>query len=335
MPPIPAPFALLQMITGSMVTQAVYAAAELEIADVLNEGPMTATQVAERVHAHPETTYRLMRLLASYGLFTEGDDGRFDLAPIGDALRADAPLSMRPIALLIGDPTHWEDWSHFTDAVRTGEPAVDKLRGMSTWEYVMANPEYGAVFFAGMGALSTLETEPVLAAYDFSRFDRIVDVGGGLGVLLSAVLGKAQNATGVLSAPPSVEAGQEALERAGIADRCTVDGRQIFEAVPADGDAYLVKHVLHDWPEQQVRKVLENIRAAISPTGKLLVMEFVLPEGDQPHTGKLIDLWLHLLVGGRERTEAQYRELFASTGFRLTRIIPTEIPLSIIEGEPI
>src|SRR6201999_1609947 len=124
---------------------AVYAAAQLGIADVLAEGPMTSSEVAERVNAHPETTYRLMRLLASHGLFSEGENRRVELAPGGDALRADAPLSMRPIALLIGDPTHWEDWSHFTEAVRTGEPAVDKLRGMSTWEYVMANPEYGNI----------------------------------------------------------------------------------------------------------------------------------------------------------------------------------------------
>lgn len=335
MPPIPAPFALLQMIMGSMTTQAVYAAAKLGIADVLAEKPMTASEVAERVNAHPEMTYRLMRLLASNGLFTEGEDRRFELAPLGDALRADAPLSMRPFALLIGDPIHWEDWSHFTESVQTGEPVVEKLRGMTTWDYVGANPEYGAVFFGGMGALSTLETEPVLAAYDFNQFKRIVDVGGGFGAMLTAILGKAPNATGVLSAPPSVEGAQHALEQNGVADRCTVDGRPFFEAVPADGDAYLLKHIIHDWPEQQCRKILENIRAAINPDGKLLVMEFVLPEGNEPHTGKLVDMWLHLLVGGRERTEAQYRELFASAGFRLTRIVPTETPLCIIEGEPI
>jgi hypothetical protein len=317
-----------------MVTQAVYAAAQLGIADTLTEGPLTADEIAKKVDAHPEMTYRLMRMLAGYSLFAQRDDERFELDTLGEFLRSDSPMSVRPFALLMGHPVHWEDWAHFTETVRTGEPAIPKLRGMSTWEYVGSNPEYGAIFGRGMGNLSTLETESVLAAYDFTRFNKIVDVGGGLGMLLAAILGKATGATGVLSAPPSVEAAQAVLQQAGVADRCTIESASFLEAIPPGGDAYLVKHVVHDWPEAEALQILNNIRAAISPKGKLLVMEFVLPEGEGPHHGNLTDLWLHLLVGGKERTAEQYRQLLASAGFRMMSVTKTDTPLSIIEAEP-
>jgi SAM-dependent methyltransferase len=335
MPSVPAPFALLELIQGAIVTQAVHAAAKLGIADTFRDGPLSADQVAEQVGANPDATYRLMRLLASHSIFAERPDGRFELTPMADALRADSPMSMRRIALLMGHPIHWEDWSYFTETVRTGEPSFPKVRGMGAWEYFGANPEYGAVFFEGMGNLSELETEPVVAACDFSRFNRIVDVGGGVGTLLAAILSKASNAKGVLFAPPSVEDAQGLLEHAGVADRVTIESGHFLESVPAGGDAYILKHIIHDWPEAQAVEILRNVRKSIAPGGRLLIMEFVLGEGNEAHSGKLVDLWLMLLVGGKERTEAQYRELLASAGFRLTSVTPTASALSIVEAEPV
>lgn len=331
---VPPPLELLEQIQGSILTQAIYVAAELGIADRLADGPLTAAQIAERVQAHPEATYRLLRLLASYSIFAERDDGRFELTPKADALRSDSPMSMRQIAVLMGHPIHWEDWSRLDESVRTGEPSMPKHRGMSAWDYFQANPEYGAVFFSGMGNMSDLETEPVVAGYDYSRFGKIVDVGAGRGTLLAAILRQAPSAKGVAFAIPSAEDARQVLDQAGVADRCTVEEGSFLDGVPAGGDAYLLKHIVHDLPEPETLTVLKNIRKAINPKGRLLLAEFVLGKGNDPHPGKLVDLWLMLLVGGKERTAEQYADLFAAAGFRLTRVVPTASPLSIVEAEP-
>lgn len=332
---VPPPLALLDHIQGAMVTQAIHAAAKLGIADVLEDGPLTVDEIADRVSANPETTYRLLRLLASYSIFAQNDDGRFELTPMADALRSEAPLSMRRIALLMGHPIHWEDWSHFTESVQTGEPSLPKYRGKSAWEYFMSNPEYGAVFGQGMANLSELETDAVVGAYDYSQFDKIVDVGGGIGVLLARILTEATTSKGVLFAPPPGPDAQRVLESSGVADRCTIENGSLFEGIPAGGDAYILKHIVHDWPEPQAVQILKAVREAISPKGKLLVMEFVLSEGTAPHPGKLVDLWLMLLVGGKERTANEYSELLQKAGFRLTGVTETSSPISIVEAEPV
>ncbi|GGM05622.1 MULTISPECIES: methyltransferase [Micromonospora] len=331
---VPAPFALLDLIQGSMVTQAIHAAATLGIADTLAEGPLSAEEIATRVGSHPDATYRLLRLLASRSIFVERD-GTFALTPMADALRADAPMSMRRIALLMGHPIHWEDWNHFTETIRTGEPSLPKVRGMSAWEFFGTNPGYAQVFFEGMGNLSEMETEPLVEAYDYTRFNKIVDVGGGQGTLLAAILNKATDAKGVVFAPSVAEVAQQVVEQAGVADRCTVEPGNFLESVPTGGDAYLLKHIVHDWPEAQAVEILKKVREAAGPGSKLLLMEFVLPEDNEPHSGKLVDLWLMLLVGGKERTAAQYSDLLAKAGFRLTGVTTTTSPIAIVEAEPV
>lgn len=327
--------AVLELSMGSMLTQAIYVAAELKIADALHERPMSAEEVAQRVNAHPEATYRLLRLLSSYQIFEEGRDGRFKLTPMADALREDSPNSMRRIAVLMGHPTHWEDWSHLVDSVRTGEPALPKLRGMNAFEYLESNPDYAMIFFGGMSNLSELETAPILAAYDFSRFRTIVDVGGGRGALLAAILQRAKKSRGVLFDARAVESGAESLlSDAGVMDRCTIESGGLFDPVPPGGDAYLLKHIVHDWPDAKVLEILKNVRDAIGPDGRLLLAEFVPPPGNGLHPGKLVDLWLMLLVGGKERTSVQYSELLASAGFELDRVVQTASPISIVEARP-
>lgn len=332
----PAPFALLELSLGSMVTQAIYVAAELRVADALKDGPLTPQELAREVDADPEALYRLLRLLASYSIFAEQKDGRFKLTPMGQALRADVPNSMRDIAVLMGHPIHWEDWSHLVDSVRTGEPSLPKLRGMGAFDFLEANPEYGAVFTAGMANMSDTETLPVLAAYDFSKFGTIVDFCGGHGGLLAGILGKAKTARGILSDPRvGTNGAKEFLQEAGVADRCSVVDVGLFDPVPPGGDAYILKHIVHDWPEDKALEILKNVREGINPDGRILLIEMVPPpKGNAPHSAKLFDLMLMLLVGGKERTPAQYGELLSTAGFTLERVVQTAAPVSIVEARP-
>lgn len=332
----PAHFTLLDLIEGSMITQAVYVAAELGVAEVLADGPLTVEEIARRVEADPEAIFRLLRLLASHDIFTRQDDGRFAMTPMAQALRQDDPNSFYGMAVLMGHPTHWEDWSHLVDSVRTGEPSLPKLRGMGAFEYLEANPEYGGVFMRGMGDLSRMETDPVLAAFDFSRFDTIVDVGGGGGELLARILQQTPRSKGVIFDRRAPMFGADALlAEAGVADRCTIAEGGLFDPLTPGGDAYILKHIVHDWPEDRVLAMLGNVHNAINEDGRLLLMEFVVPEDNEPHPAKLVDLWLMLLVGGKERTESQYAKLLAAAGFELVEVVPTAAPLSIIEARPL
>jgi hypothetical protein len=331
-----AAFSLLELMQGSVLTQAIAAAAKLGIADVLGDGPLAAEEIASRVGADPEATYRLLRMLSGYSVFAVQPDGRFDLTPMADALRDDAPDSMRGMAVLMGHPVLWEDWGHLLTSVRTGEASLPQLRGMSAFEFFMANPEYAGVFFQGFGNISQAETDPVLAAYDFSQFRTIVDVMGGRGALLAGILSRAPNSRGVLfdrdaataDAPPVFEA-------AGVAGRVTISSGTYFDKLPAGADAYLLKHILHDFKEPECIALLKSVREAIAPDGKLLMIEFVLGGNNERHIGNVIDLWLHLLLGAKERTLPEYTELFAKAGLKVTRAVPTNSPVSIVEAVPV
>ncbi|CAL9668117.1 methyltransferase [Streptomyces sp. Tu 3180] len=333
----PPPFALLELIMGSMVTQALRVTAELRVAEALANGPLAPEEIAGRVGAHPDALGRVLRLLAAHGVFAGRPDGTYGLTPMGEALRADHPMTMRDIALLMGHPIHWEDWSTFLETVVTGEPSPPKLRGMGEFEYLESNPEYGAVFIGGMGNMSATETAPVVAAYDFSAFGTVLDFCGGQGGLLSGILRAFPEVRGVLF-DPRVEGNgaAEFLAREGVADRCTTVAGDLFGEVPAGADAYVLKHIVHDWPEEEALRILRNVRAAVRPGGRLLLVEMVVPEqGDEPHSGKLVDLWLMLLVGGRERTAAQYADLLARAGFRLERVVETASAVSVVEAVPV
>jgi hypothetical protein len=331
-----AAFGLLDLIQGSVITQAIYVAAKLGIADILSAGPLTAGEIAKRADADSEATYRLLRALSGYSIFAERDDGRFALTPMASALRDDAPDSMRGLAVLMGHPLLWENWGHLIDSVRTGEASLPELRGMSAQEFLMANPEFAGAFFQGMGNLSGPETDPVIAEYDFSRFGQIVDVGGGRGALLAGILNRASSSRGIVfDAPHATGGADQVLEAAGVAGRCTIENGSYFESVPVGGDAYILKHTLHDFSEPQCLAVLKNIRDAISADGTLFVIEYVLPGNNTRHIGNVFDLWLMLILGAKERTSAQYSELLASAGFKLTRVVPTSSPVSIIEAVPV
>ncbi|ORV50798.1 hydroxyneurosporene methyltransferase [Mycolicibacter engbaekii] len=333
---VPASVAALELGLGGWLSQALSAAVRLGIPDALSAGPLTADEVAARAGTNPAATYRLMRALASHSVFKLRRDGRFALTRVGRALVSDNPAGVAPMMAFVGHPRHREHWSQLEHSVRTGETAVDELRGMPIFEYLDTDPELAQVFNDAMTGASAIAIESAVPAYDFSSSKLIVDVGGGHGALLAAVLRRAPDARGVLFDLPQVVAGAgAAMSAAGVASRCDVQGGSFFESVPVGGDTYLLKTVIHDWDDDRSRAILRNVRSAIAPGGKLLLFEMVLPEGAPAHLGLLLDLEMLVTAGGQERTRREYGELLAATGFELRRVVPTTSPLAIVEARPI
>jgi hypothetical protein len=280
--------------------------------------------------------FRLLRTLASRGLFAQQADGRFVLTPMADALRADAPTSVRGFVLFWGDQRHWEHWSELPYAVQTGQPVVDKLRGKPFFEFLNHDPEFAAVFNDGMTSVSDMEIDAVLAAYDFTGAGTIADIGGGHGRLLAKILRKSPQSRGLLFDIDAVVEGAPAvLDDAGVASRCSVVGGSFFESVPSGGDIYVLKHIVHDWDDANALAILRKVRAAVSSSAKLLIIESVVPDDNREHLSKLLDLEMLVVATGRERTAAEYAELLRTAGFRVTRVIPTAGPSSIVEAEAV
>jgi O-methyltransferase/methyltransferase family protein len=332
----PGPVNILELLTGAWTAQAIYVAVKLGIPDELATGPLSAAEVARRVGSDADATYRLMRALASRGVLRHRADHTFKLTSVGKALRTGTPGSVRDFALFLGHPLRWEDWGNLLYSVQTGKPSVTMLRGMPFFEYVDTDEDLAAAFNNAMTAGSEFAIYAVLAAYDFSGFRTIIDVGGGHGRLLSTILAKAAAARGVLYDLPAVVdgAGPE-LSKAGVAGRCEVVGGSFFDSVPEGGDAYLMKAILHDWNDDDALTILANIRSAIPPDGTLLLLESVLPERSSSDLGLLIDLEMLVAVGGRERTRVEWEKLLGRAGFRLNRVVHTANPISIVEAVPV
>ncbi|WP_067840769.1 methyltransferase [Nocardia lijiangensis] len=332
---VPGHIALMEMMTSGWLAQAIATAAELGIADELARGPRQGAELAAAVDADEDALHRLLRLLISHGIFARRRDGAYRLTPQARALCRDAPVSLRDAFLFFGSAQHRGHWSHLTDAVRTGLPVGPALNGMPFFEYVQTDRELGELFDNAMTSISTLALEPLLAAHDFTRYDTIVDVGGGHGSLLAEILRRAPRSRGVLyDLPEVVVDAAPGLAARGVTDRCTVTAGSFFEAVPEGGDAYLLKHIIHDWPEKEAGQILRTLHAAMRPDARLLLVELVLPEHNRPHPGKYIDIEMLVNAGGRERTESEYRDLLARYGFTLLRVIPTVSPDNILEARP-
>ncbi|WP_051015412.1 methyltransferase [Mycolicibacterium vaccae] len=332
----PPHIALLELGLGSWFTAALYAAVRLGIADELAGGPLSAEQVAARVGADPQATYRLMRALASRSVLRLRRDGTFALTRLGAALRADHPESMAPMIAFVGSPRHWEHWGELTHSVRTGRTSVEKLRGVPIFDYLDTDPDFARLFDEAMTGGSRAVIENAVPAYDFSSRRLVVDVGGGQGGLLAAILDRTPEARGILFDRPSVVAGAAAvLGPAGVQSRCRVEGGSFFDAVPAGGDTYVLKAIIHDWDDRDSVSILGNVRSAIAEDGRVLLFEMVLPERPQAHLGFVVDLEMLVSAGGRERTASEYAKLLSAAGFRMTRVIPTASPLSIVEAVPV
>ena len=328
------------MASGYWVTSSLHTAAVLGIADLLTAGPQAADELARATRTDRDALRRLLRMLAAHGVFAEREDGRFEQTELSTLLCEDAPQSLRSILLMYGSEVWRVPWSQMLHSIRTGETAFSRVHGVELFEYMKVDGEFAATFNRAMTEGSIRLAAEIVAAYDFSRFTTIVDVGGGQEWLLSEILRTAPAARGVLvDLPHVIEAARALVDERGVADRCKLVGGSFFEAVPAGGDAYVMKWIVHDWDDEDATRILRSVRAAIPPSGRLIVFDRVLSEriteGDPlDQSGTLMDLNMLVNVTGRERTEAEFRTLFAGGGFSLTSVRSTPSGLGIIEGRP-
>ncbi|WP_040806197.1 methyltransferase [Nocardia concava] len=333
---VPGHIALLDISTIGYLTQAVAAAAELGIADALADGPKQPPELARALNVDEAALRRLMRFLISFDVFGQRGDGGYRLTRVSESLRGDAEVSLRDLFLLLGSDLHRKHWSGLADCVRTGHWRWPEVEGMPFFEYAEAHPEVGQVFDAAMTSVSTLAVEPLQAAYDFGRYGSIVDIGGGRGSLLVDILRRHPSMRGTIFEMPRIAEGlAEELSAPGLTGRLTVESGDFFESVPKGGDAYLLKHIIHDWSDEAAERILRTVRASMESEARLLIIDIVLPENRRPHMGKLLDLEMLINTdGGRERTQTEFGNLLSRSGFTLTKVTPTAAPDSVIEAHP-
>lgn len=332
---LPPSAVLLQMMTGYWVSQALHVVAKLGIADLLTDGPRPIEELAMTTNTHAPSLRRVLRALASVGVFTETSPAVFALTPLASLLQTGTPDSMRALAIMYAEE-QYRAWGDVLHSVQTGEPAFEHHFGTSYFEYLAQHPESDRVFNEAMTGWTMQLVDAVVNTYDFSQFRTIVDVGGSYGTLLAAILQNNPAARGILfDQPHVVAAAKEPLEKAGVVERCTIVGGDFFVEVPSGGDAYLLAQILHDWDDERSVAILQQCRRGIPAHGKLLVIELVLPTGEEPFLGKWLDLHMLVLFAARERTAAEYEALFQAAGFKLARVIPTAAGASIVEGVPV
>ncbi len=330
----PSPIVLLQMASSYWVSKAIHAVAFLGIADLLQGGPKSSVELAHSTEVDAQSLHRLLRVTASVGVFAENREGDFELTPLANYLRTGVPGSVRELTIMLGEDWKWQSWGELLYSVKTSKPAFDHVFGMGLFTYLAQNTAAGELFNQAMGNFTAQQASAVVNAYDFSQFALIVDVAGGNGTLLTAILKANPQLSGVLFDQPAViKDALKHIESAGLAERCYTVAGDFSELVPQAGDAYLIKQAIHNWDNEQAIKILRNCHRAMTPQGKLLVIEMVIPPGNEPFAGKLSDLdMLVCTEGGRERTEAEFRTLFEAAGFKLTNIISTQSLMSVIEG---
>jgi hypothetical protein len=327
---------IVEMFLAPLLTQALHAAAALGIADLLKDGPRDNDDLAAASNTHAPSLYRILRALAASGIFAEVAPGRFALNPVAETLRSDVPGSMRGMAMWCGCRAHWNALSDIVHSARTGKPAFDHVFGQGPFAYFEQDKETSAIFNSAMSSFSASLVPAAVEAYDFSQFGCIADIAGGHGVALATILAAHPATCGILFDLPHVVAGAPAvLESKGVAERCQVVHGDFFNSVPEGADAYMMKHIIHDWDDDRALAILRNCRSASKTGGKLLLLEMVVPTGSDGAQAKLLDLEMLLLPGGLERTEQQYSRLFETSGFRLTRVVPTKSPVSVIEAEAV
>jgi len=326
---------LIQMATGAWVARTVHAAAMFGLADQLIDGPKSAEELAGAVRAHAPSLHRLMRTLASLGILAEQKEQRYALTTLGAALKTDAPGSARSTVLAFGSPWAQSAWDHLVYSVQTGKTGFEKVQGMPLFDYFARHPEDASLFNETMVGFHSQEPPAIAAAYDFSDFKTIVDIGGGTGNLLAAILTRYAEPRGVLFDLPHVVAEAPALLKAkGVNDRVTIEAGDFFKTAPAGGDAYVLSHIIHDWDEDQCLTILRHVRKVMNSAGRLLIAEMVLPEDDTPHPGKMLDMAMLVWPGGQERTLTEYDHLLRKGGFHLTRVVPTDSAVNVVEAVP-
>lgn len=325
---------LSRMITGYQVSQAIYIAAKLEIADLLVDGPRTADDLASTVQAHAPSLYRLLRALSSIGIFRETEIGSFALTPMAEYLTSDIRDSSRIWAIMFNE-VQYQAWGDMLTSIQTGEIAFDRLFGTSFFSYLADHPESNDTINQAMSTGSNRVGPALLEVYDFAPYETIVDIGGGNGLLLSTILAHYPDNRGILFEQPHVVA-DEATSRQliDVAERCSAVAGDFFQDVPADGDIYILKQIIHDWDDERSERILRHCRRGITPSGRLLILDSVLAAANEPDPRKWMDLHMLALLGGRERTEAEFRALLERAGFDLLRVIPMPVGQCVIEAAP-
>lgn len=330
---VPPSARLMEMIFAFTLSRSIAVAAQFGVADLLKDSPKSADEIARAIGAHPRSLYRLLRALSGAGVFSEGADGRFSLTPLSELLRGDVPESLRAFAAMMADEVNFEMWAELPYSIQTGKPAAPHQLGMPWFDWLEQHPLKGKEFHDAMTSLSAGAVAAVVAAYDFCGVRKLVDVGGGHGLLLASVLSKYPGMRGVLyDAPAVVPGAAEVLAAHGVADRCETVGGDFLRSVPGGGDAYILKHIIHDWSDEECVTILSHCRAGMKAGGKVLIVEMVVPAPNVHAISKFLDLEMLLFLTGRERTESEYRDLLERAGFEFSRIVPTPSPYSVIEG---
>ena len=330
---LPPPLQMLRIMMGPWVAQVAAAIARFEVPDRLAEGPRTAAELAERAGAEPGAFARLLRAAASAGMLREVSPGLYAATPLGDTLRRDVPGSVRDLVVAELGPGHWLPWGRLHEAVRTGHSQARAALGTDTWGYYAENPEEGASFARGMSNLSAMVAAETAPAYDFSGSTRIVDVGGSEGVMLAAALRAAPQARGVLFDRPEVIArGRGAVAAYGLGARLESVAGDFLKEVPAGGDLYILKAILHDWDDDKSVTILQNVQRAARPGARVLVVEMIVPPTVTLSPVYLLDLDMLVVLDGRQRTETELAALFEKAGLRFDRVVPTRGFFSIVEG---
>lgn len=327
---LPPPVQLMKFIVAGWISKPIYAAAELGIADMLADGPKSINELAQKSRSHAPYLYRMMRALASVGVFSELPDKHFELTPMAEYLKTGA---MRSMAILFN--SDWSDkaWGCFLDSVKTGGVPFEKAHGLPVADWLETNPRAAEVFNEANAIKAANSHRAIIDVYDFSGIHTLTDVGGGLGALMAEILTANPSMKGtVADLPAVVQKAGETIRSRGLEDRCETTACDFFKAIPAGSDAYLMSNILHDWPDDRCGAILTNCRRAMKTGSRLLIVEMIVPPGNEPSIAKLLDLEMLVTTGGRERTETEFRDLLESSGFKLSRIIPTNDTVCIIEG---
>ena len=323
------------MASAIWKARAVYAMAQLNLADFIGDGQRSPEELAAATGTHAGALSRLLRALASCELLTEVEPRRFALTALGAALKTGAPGAARATVLTLAGDWQWKAWENFLYSVTTGEPGLRRAFGQSLFDYLAANPQDGAHFNAAMVGVHGDDGPALAAAYDFAPLKTLADLGGGTGTLLAAVLQANPHLHGALiELPSTVAEARHLIQARGLLHRCEVIEGDFFRAVPSGYDAYVLAHVLHDWTDVKALAILRNCRRAIPPHGRLLIVESVLPPGDAPHAGKLMDLLMLAVTGGVERTAAEFSALLRTGGFEMIRVVPICVSQSVVEAVP-
>jgi hypothetical protein len=326
---------MLQLLWGYKTTQAIAVVARLGIADLVTVAPKTVEELVRETKTHAPSLRRVLQFLTNFGIFAEDADGKYRQTELSKTLRRDAQRSYRGAAIMFGSDFYWRIQGDLMQTITTGQPAPERVLGATAWDYLAAHPDDAAIANAAFASLSSMQLSEILETYDFSRFERIVDVGGGQGMLLHGILSACPRLHGVLADQPSVVAGASAFITGPIAARCEVVGIDFFQSVPEGADAYVAKNVIVDWSDEDAIRILKNCRRAIRHDGTMLLIEPMLRPANQFDFAKFSDLEMLAATHGRARTEAEFRALLAEAGFALSRAIPTTGTLSIVESKPV